>query len=151
MGLFNPPVWRIASKTGDLEFGISILDLNHMDLRHQKRMMILKQLYSYFFYPAQKDNFDQKTILIIKNKEKIDQYINKFSLRFKVNKIAKIDLSILYLSIFELVIEKKEPPKVIIDEAIELAKEFGSERSYAFINAILGKIYGQINQKKQKI
>ncbi len=53
-------------------------------------------------------------------------------------------MAILYLSIFELSLEKKEPPKVVIDEAVELAIEFGSERSYAFVNAVLGKVYNEI-------
>jgi len=112
-----------------------------MDPRHQKRVKIIQQLYAYFFYPHQKDHFDKKTLAIINHQEKINQYINKFSLKFKVEKIAKVDLAILQLAIYELLIEKKEPPKVIIDEAVELAKEFGSEKAYAFVNAILGKVY----------
>jgi len=112
-----------------------------MDPRHQKRIKILQELYAYFFYPYQKYDFDKKTLEIIKNQEEINQYINSFSLKFKIEKIAKIDKAILQLAIYELLIEKKEPPKVIIDEAIELAKEFGGERSYAFVNAILGKVY----------
>jgi len=114
---------------------------NKMDPRHQKRIKILQNLYAYFFYPQQKQNFDKKTLAIIKNRNKINRYINQFSLKFKVEKIAKVDLAILQLAIYELVIEKKEPPKAIIDEAVELAKEFGSEKSYAFVNAILGKVY----------
>jgi len=47
------------------------------------------------------------------------------------------------LAVYELMIEKKEPPKVIIDEAIELAKELGSDKTFGFVNAVLGKIYGQ--------
>jgi N utilization substance protein B len=58
-------------------------------------------------------------------------------------------LAILQLAIYELLIEKKEPPKVIIDEAVELAKEFGSEKSYAFVNAILGKVYLSISDKSK--
>jgi N utilization substance protein B len=56
-------------------------------------------------------------------------------------------MAILQLAIYELLIEKKEPPKVIIDEAVELAKEFGSEKSYAFVNAVLGKVYSHTLEK----
>ena len=118
-----------------------------MDPRHQKRIEILQQIYAYFFYPYQGSKFYKKTLEIINHQEEINQYINKFSLKFKVEKIAKVDLAILQLAIYELLIEKKEPPKVIIDEAVELANEFGSEKSYAFVNAVLGKVYSHILEK----
>lgn len=121
-----------------------------MDLRHQKRIKILQQLYSYFFSPNQKIDFDEKTLDIIGHQDKINRYINRFSVKFKVEKIAKVDLAILQLAIYELMFEKKEPFKAIIDEAVELAKEFGSEKSYAFVNAILGKVYSQINSESNK-
>jgi len=57
-----------------------------------------------------------------------------------VDKLNKIDLAILRLAIYELE-RKKTPPKVIIDEAVELAKEFGGENSPSFINGVLGTIY----------
>ena len=49
-------------------------------------------------------------------------------------------MAILRLAVYELLIEKKEPPKVIVDEAIELAKEYGGDSSPAFINGALGKV-----------
>jgi len=122
-----------------------------MDPRHQKRIKILKNLYAYSFFPQQKQNFDRKTLAIINYQNKINHYINQFSLKFKVEKIAKVDLAILQLAIYELIIEKKEPPKVIIDEAVELAKEFGGEKSYAFVNAILGKVYAYISDSSDNI
>jgi len=125
--------------------------INKMDPRHKKRIEILQQLYSYFFYPRQKENFDKKTLNIINCQEKINRYINQFSVKFKVEKIAKVDLAILQLAVYELIIEKKEPSKAIIDEAVELAKEFGGERSYAFVNAILGKVYSYILEKSSTL
>jgi N utilization substance protein B len=52
-----------------------------------------------------------------------------------------VDISILRNALYELTIERKVPPKVIINEAVELAKELGSEKSPSFVNAVLGKIY----------
>ena len=124
--------------------------INKMDPRHQKRIKILQQLYAYFFYHNQKKDFDKKTLNIIAHQDKINQYINQFSVKFKVEKIAKVDMAILQLAVYELIIEKKEPPKAIIDEAVELAKEFGGERSYAFVNAILGKVYSSLLDKLDK-
>lgn len=110
-----------------------------MDPRHKQRIKIIEELYSLFF--SNKPNISQKTKAIIANKKIIDEYIKKYAKKFSIEKIAKIDLAILRLSIYELKIEKKEPAKVIINEAVELAKEYGSERSYAFINGVLAKVY----------
>lgn len=119
-----------------------------MDIRHQKRVKIVQELYAQSFYPSIKvSTLAKKTQLIIKNKEMINNLIQQFASKFPVEKIAKVDLSILQLSIYDLILEKKEPPKVIINEAIELAKEFGSERSFAFVNAVLGKVYQQYYAK----
>ncbi|MBI1982106.1 MAG: transcription antitermination factor NusB, partial [Candidatus Levybacteria bacterium] len=59
---------------------------------------------------------------------------------FPIGKINKVDLAVLRLAVFELLVERKEPQKVIIDEAIELAKEYGGETSPSFINGALGNI-----------
>ena len=53
-------------------------------------------------------------------------------------------MAILRLAVFELMIGKKEPPKVIVDEAIELAKEYGGDKSPGFVNGALGKIVGNL-------
>ena len=81
-----------------------------------------------------------KAAAIFDNRSTIDEYIAKAAPEYPIEKINKIDLAILRLAIFELMIEKKEPENVIIDEAIELAKEFGGEASPAFINGALGTL-----------
>ena len=55
-------------------------------------------------------------------------------------RINKIDLAVLRLAAYELLIEQKEPQNVIIDEAVELAKEFGNNTSPSFVNGVLGHI-----------
>ncbi len=113
-----------------------------MDIRHQKRTTIIQELYAHSFVPHEDARkFDPKTQEVIKHAKKLNEEIEKFASKFPIDKIARVDVAILQLAIYELLIEKKEPPKVIINEAVELAKELGSEKSYAFINAILGKIY----------
>ncbi len=110
-----------------------------MDPRHQKRVKLLKEIFSLEF--SDQPNISEITQNILVHKSFFNKKIQKYAPKFPVEKIAKIDLAILYLALYELLIEKKEPVKVIIDEAVELAKEYGSEKSYAFINAVLGKIY----------
>ena len=110
-----------------------------MDPRHKERLKIVQELYSEEF--THQSKLTKKTKDIIKSKDVVNLMIKKFAPKFPIDKIAKIDLAILHLSVYELKIEKKQPEKVIINEAVELAKELGSEKSYAFINAVLGKIY----------
>lgn len=121
-----------------------------MDPRHNKRIEIVQNLFASSFTDL-KNNLPFKeeitTQEITKNLNTIDEYIKKYAPKFPLNKIARIDLAILRLSIYELVINQHEPPKVIIDEAVELAKELGGEKSFAFINAILGKVYANQHQR----
>ena len=75
---------------------------------------------------------------VTKNIAKIDQVIVDCAPEWPLEQINRLDLAVLRLAIFELVIAEKEPPKVIIDEAVELAKEFGGESSPSFVNGVLG-------------
>ncbi|MBI2430436.1 MAG: transcription antitermination factor NusB [Candidatus Levybacteria bacterium] len=108
-----------------------------LDPRHKRRQKLVEELFAAEFH-RQKINEGTKNILA--QKHVIDEAIEKAAKEFPVNKINKIDLAILRLAVFELLVEKKQPPKVIIDEAIELAKEYGQEKSPAFINGALGNI-----------
>ena len=108
-----------------------------LDPRHKNRQKIVEDLFKIEFH-KQKINPDSEKILL--HKKILDETIKKAAPEFPIEKINKTDLAILRLAIFELLVVKKEPPKVIIDEAIELAKEYGGEGSPAFINGALGKV-----------
>ena len=114
-----------------------------MDPRHQKRIQIIQNLFAATFSNAKKnlpDENDTTTQEVIKSQDKIDELIAKYAPKFPVDRIAKTDLVVLRLALYELIINPKEPTKVVINEAVELAKEFGGEKSYAFVNAVLGTI-----------
>lgn len=113
-----------------------------MDRRHQARVEIVQKLYSLKFSPdTSSDSTDAKVRSILKVTDTINKLIKDSAPKFPIEKISKVDLSILQLAIYEMNYEKKAPPKVIINEAIELAHELGSEKSPGFINAVLGKIF----------
>lgn len=83
--------------------------------------------------------------------KQIDKIIAKSAQEWPIDQISLIDKSILRLAIFELNYGKDAPPKVIINEAVELAKQFGSENSSKFINGVLGTIFdNNINQNEDK-
>lgn len=117
------------------------------DPRHKRRQKLVEELFGLDFYKQKVSAPSQK---IFSKKDYIDRCIQKAAPEFSVDKINKTDLAILRLAVFELLIEKKEPPKVIIDEAIELAKEFGGETSPSFINGALGNILSYDKPSKNK-
>lgn len=79
----------------------------------------------------------------MKHREDADAMIAPAAPEWPLDQIAKMDLTILRLAIYELMIKREVPPKVVINEAVELAKSFGGENSSRFINGVLGTIYRQ--------
>ncbi len=77
---------------------------------------------------------------VMARRDAIDTVIHQFVAEWPLEQIAKIDLNILRMAILELAIEQKAPPGVVIDEAVGLARIFGSENSLRFVNGVLGKM-----------
>jgi len=119
---------------------------SYHDPRHQRRREIIKLLFAEEF--AHQPNLDNWTKEILDKKEEIDKLISEGAPLWPIDKLNKIDLAILRLAIYEM-LAKDAPPKVIIDEAVELAKEFGSENSASFVNGVLGFIYQKSDKNKQ--
>jgi len=82
---------------------------------------------------------------IVAKLDQIDAKITLYAPKWPINQINKIDLAILRLSIWELHYETQTPPKVIIDEAVEMAKTFGNDASPGFINGVLGAVLKQLS------
>ena len=120
------------------------------DPRHLRRIKLIQNLFAYSFLAENNQpNEEESADIIITRLPEIDALIHEHAPKYPIERIARMDLAILRLAIYELVIAKEEPPKVIIDEAVTLAKEFGGDRSYAFINAVLGAIYKTIPQPEE--
>lgn len=85
---------------------------------------------------------------VLKNREKIDQLIEKCAPEWPLEQVTVTDRNVLRLGIFELVFGNYEevPPKVAINEAIELAKTYGGESSGRFVNGVLGTIYREMGE-----
>jgi len=77
---------------------------------------------------------------VIQNKEKIDHNIQSFAPAWPIEQIPAVDRNILRLAIFEILLDNKVPIKVAINEAVELAKTFGSDSSPKFVNGVLGSV-----------
>jgi len=108
-----------------------------LDPRHKKRQKIVESLFKMEFH---KQPINNNTKQILSKKSFIDKQIEVVAPEFSIDKINKVDLAILRLAAYELLVEKTQPVKVIIDEAIELAKEYGGDSSPSFVNGALGNL-----------
>lgn len=77
---------------------------------------------------------------IVEKLDEIDEAIGEASKGWKVSRMAKVDLALIRLAVYEMRYEEDVPVKVAINEAIELAKQYGSDESSAFVNGVLAKL-----------
>jgi N utilization substance protein B len=141
------------------------------DPRHQSRIVALQKLFSIHFSPETQgvDSSDIKEIAqaaeiadydenlatkiingVEKNKKELDEIIEKYAPQWPIDQIQKVDIEILRIAIWEGFLSKLTPPKVSIDEGIEIAKEFGGPKSSKFINGVLGSIYEKKEKEKKE-
>ena len=118
---------------------------NKVDPRHKQRQKIIQNLFSWDFNSS--TELKDKAQKIIDKQKKIDQIIKDCAPKWPLEKINRIDLAILRLAIYELFYDQEVPTKVAIDEAVELAKEFGAEGSPGFVNGVLGAAYEKLKEK----
>ena len=81
--------------------------------------------------------------------DEINEIIKKHAPEWPLDQITLIDRNVLRLGIYELIFLKEVPPKVAINEAVELAKTFGGESSGKFLNGVLGTLYKQLTPEEQ--
>ncbi len=114
---------------------------------------ILKQDVSEFAPGLEDASFAKKLSTgIVKEKTKLDKIIEKAAPEWPINQISIVDRNILRLGLFELLfVDRKEvPPKVAINEAIELAKAFGGDSSSRFVNGVLGTVYKELGEPQKE-
>lgn len=87
---------------------------------------------------------------VIEHQKDIDKLITKYAPAWPLPQITIIDRNILRLGVFELQFAKEVPPKVAINEAIELAKSFGGPSSGKFVNGVLGSMYNDLIKAQEK-
>jgi len=96
--------------------------------------------------PANQDFVRELVSGVIRSQEEIDRCIRRFAPAWPLEQIALVDRSILRLAIYEMLLDSKVPVKVAINEAVELAKLFGSESSSRFVNGVLGAVSTLVNR-----
>lgn len=98
------------------------------------------------FAPKFDDDGFVETLIegVIKNIKEIDKYIVKYATEWPLEQITTVDRNILRIGVYELIMCDNIPPRVAINEAIEIAKAFGGFSSGKFINGVLGAIYNDL-------
>lgn len=97
-------------------------------------------LYDETYIEEIKEKFRQ----VCAHKNEIDEILNRFSKGWKVERMGKADLNIMRLAVYELEFDPvKTAVPIIINDAVELAKNYGQDNSYSFVNGILGKVARQ--------
>ncbi|OGZ24722.1 MAG: transcription antitermination factor NusB [Candidatus Nealsonbacteria bacterium RIFCSPLOWO2_01_FULL_43_32] len=144
-----------------------------MASRHLSRSIAMQSLYEWDFSGKKEDALDkivEKNIKeygpglekvdfvwqlvngVKKHLPQVDKIIEKAAPEWPIDQITIVDRNVLRMGLFELLYENKEevPPKVAINEAIELAKTFGGESSGKFINGVLGTVYKEIDKSTNR-
>ncbi|MFH1173281.1 MAG: transcription antitermination factor NusB [bacterium] len=110
--------------------------------RHNEKLPEYLKRNQQEFAPGLDDEFTGQLISgVIKNIDKIDALIQKYAPEWPLEQITIIDRNILRIGVYELKFDSEIPPRVAINEAIEVAKSFGGESSGKFVNGVLGAIY----------
>ncbi len=107
--------------------------------------------YEGYFNPSPKVLSFAKELVngVAEKQAEIDAIIERFSKHWKLSRMSAIDRNILRLATYELLFRPDIPPKVSINEAVELAKAFGTDESASFVNGILDAIYKNYLLKKE--
>lgn len=99
--------------------------------------------------PEEGEEFVRELVAgVLTNKDRIDSMIQTYAPAWPVAQLATIDRNILRLAIFEISLNNRVPVKAAINEAVELAKTFGSENSAKFINGVLGTVSAQSSRER---
>jgi len=104
-----------------------------------------------FSPPEEIRPFSRQLVLgVWEKRSELDALIGRSSINWRLERMSRVDKNILRLATFEVLYMKDIPPKVSLDEAVELGKKYGTEDSGAFINGVLDKIYAHVGRKRRE-
>jgi len=133
---------------------IALQALYELDCTEHKAEEVLAHVTTGKSLPQEVLSFsEQLTLGVLQKIIKLDDLIKRFAPAFPVEQMSVVDRNILRLAIFEILFDNKTPPKVAINEAVDLAKTFGSDSSPHLVNGVLGSIvakYGVIESQTEK-
>ena len=130
--------------------GVALQALYEVDTTgHQPGVVIQHQLETVTLAPENNRFVEELVSGVLDNKARIDQYIRRFARAWPIEQMAVIDRNILRLAIFEVLVDNRVPVRVAINEAVELAKDFGGQSSPRFVNGVLSSV-STLKQEEDK-
>ena len=84
----------------------------------------------------------------VENIKDVDKMIQEHLENWEINRLNRVDLALLRMSVYTLMFQDEMPPSIVIDEAIEISKEFGTDDSYRFVNGVLDSIRKYLDRTK---
>ena len=115
--------------------------LCEIDAARRDPLRVLERRVEEESLPPAAEGFAHKVITgVLENRAEIDKIIIRFAPSWPISQIGVVDRNILRMAIYEMIIGKETPSKVAINEAVELAKFFGSDGSPRFVNGVLGSV-----------
>ncbi|MCD4694223.1 transcription antitermination factor NusB [bacterium] len=128
----------------------TLFNWDFMGKKDENLNKLIKMNFSNFAPNFDDQGFVKKLIKGVRdNLDTIDKYIIKYATEWPLDQITTIDRNILRVGVYELIMDDDIPPKVAIDEAIEVAKSFGGESSGKFVNGVLGAIYRDVDSENK--
>jgi N utilization substance protein B len=122
--------------------------LYQLDISKQEAPRAISQLHEHFSPEEEKDAFLERIVLgVLEHSREIDSFIEKYSENWRLDRMSVIDRAILRMAVFEFLYCQDIPPKVTLNEAIDLGKRYGSEGSGSFVNGILDQILNKAIRK----
>jgi transcription antitermination protein NusB len=122
--------------------------LYQLDITNQDVTTALARFQEHFSSNEEVDDFLNRLVLgVLENLPQLDRLLEQYSENWRLDRINMIDLNILRMALFELLYCEEIPPKVTINEAIDLGKRYGSEESGSFINGILDRVQHKVVKK----
>lgn len=102
--------------------------------------------------PGEQEDFIQEVYEgTLDHREEIDELISSFTVGWKVERLAVLDRNILRMAIYEMLYSEETPAAVVMNEAIELAKEYGTDQAPKFINGILDRIWKESESPEEDV
>jgi N utilization substance protein B len=128
------------------EFALQVL--YQLEITKQNALQAMVQLRENFSSEEEDDEFAKRIVLgVMDHRQEIDRLIEGRSENWRLDRMTIIDRNILRIAIFELLYCDEVPPKVTLNEAIDLGKRYGSEESGSFVNGILDRIQNEVIRK----
>jgi N utilization substance protein B len=125
---------------------VALQALYEIDSVHHQVGVVLQQRILDAGLPESGHDFLRKVVRgVLAHQKELDLLIGTYAPEWPVDQMAVIDRNILRIALFEFLIDGNTPPKVAINEAVELAKRFGSDSSRRFVNGVLGTLLASQN------